>query len=327
MKLGHIDIGNIPLMLAPMENITDSVYRQICRRHGADMVFTEFISSEALARDIDKSKSKFNHTEQEKPIGIQIFGHDPENMALSARMAEQANPLVIDLNFGCPVRKVVAKGGGAALLKDVNRMIAITKAVVKAVDIPVTAKTRLGWDINSVNIKEVAFRLQDAGIDMLTIHGRTRSQMYGGVADWEIIGEIARHPYFTIPLIGNGDIQSAEDAKMRLENYPVDGLMIGRSAMGYPWIFNEIKSYLHTGTIPVEPNIKERISVCRNHLKQSIPAKGEERAVFEMRKFYKNYFKGIHNFKPFRTRLFGAKSLAEVNAVLEEINDEFIDRL
>lgn len=323
MKLGHIDIGDIPLMLAPMENITDSVYRQICRRHGADMVFTEFISSEALARNIDKSISKYKYTEEEKPLGIQLFGHDPQNMAHAARMAEQSGPLVIDLNFGCPVRKVVSKGGGAALLKDVDRMIAITKAVVEAVNIPVTAKTRLGWDKDSININEVAFRLQDAGINLLTIHGRTRSQMYGGVADWQKIGEIAKDPNFTIPLIGNGDIQSAKDAEIMLEQYPVDGLMIGRAAIGYPWIFNEIKTFLKTGTIPDIPGIDERIRVCKEHLVQSIPSKGEERAVNEMRKFYKNYFKGISNFKPYRIRLFEAKTLSEVNSVIEKIRVEF----
>lgn len=323
MILANKDLGKMPVMLAPMEEITDSVYRRICREHGADMVFTEFISSEALARDVEKSKVKYRFQEAERPIGIQIFGHDPKNMAIGARMVEKQQPEIIDLNFGCPVRKVVSKGGGAALLKDVDRMIAITNAVVKAVDIPVSAKTRLGWDMNSINVMDVALRLQDAGVAMLTLHGRTRSQMYGGNADWTLIGELARNPNFEVPLIGNGDITTAEQAKKMIETHPVNGIMIGRAAMGYPWLFNEVKSLLQNGIIPDAPDMEERISVARRQLTENIDFKGEERAVFEMRKFYRNFFKGIKNFKPFRTKLFQAVSLAEVDQVFDEIRAEY----
>lgn len=323
MILGNKDMGKMPVMLAPMEEITDSVYRRICREHGADMVFTEFISSEALARDVEKSKVKYHFQQAERPIGIQIFGHDPKNMALAARMVEEQQPEVIDLNFGCPVRKVVAKGGGAALLKDVDRMIDITRAVIEAVDIPVTAKTRLGWDMNNINIMDVAFRLQDAGIAMLTLHGRTRSQMYGGTADWSLIGELARNPNFEIPLIGNGDICTPQQAKEMIEAHPVNGIMIGRAAMGYPWLFNEIKSFLRNGSIPEAPNMENRIQVARRQLTENIQFKGEERAVFEMRKFYRNFFKGIKNFKPFRTRLFQAVTLDDVDRVFDEIRQSY----
>ncbi len=323
MDLKGIVGTNRPVMLAPMEEITDSVFRKICRRYGADTVFTEFIASEALVRDVQKSKSKYIFHEKERPIAIQIFGHDPENMAEAARMAREQNPELIDLNFGCPVKKVVSKGGGAALLKDVDRMIAISRAVVKAVDIPVSAKTRLGWDKDNINIDEVAMRLQDAGIAMLTLHGRTRSQMYGGRADWELIGKLAENPGFEIPLIGNGDIDSAETAAEMFNKYKVDGIMIGRAAMGYPWIFSEVKKYLETGAIPASPSIGERISVCREQLGQSIERKGEERAVFEMRKFYRNYFKGIRNFKPFRVRLFEAVNLQQLEEIFGEMQSEF----
>ncbi|MFW6224094.1 MAG: tRNA dihydrouridine synthase DusB [Bacteroidota bacterium] len=311
-----------PVMLAPMEEITDSVFRKICRRHGADAVFTEFISSEALVRGVEKSKVKYLFHENERPICIQIFGHDPDNMAEAAKMAEEQNPEIIDLNFGCPVKKVVTKGGGAALLKDVDRMIAITEAVVRAVNVPVSAKTRLGWDKNSINIEEVALRLKDAGIAMLTLHGRTRSQLYGGKADWKLIGKLAENPAFRIPLIGNGDIDSAEAAAEMYRKHKVDGIMIGRAAMGYPWIFSEVKEYLETGIMPPQPSIDERIDVCREHLLYGVEQKGEERGVFEMRKFYRNYFKGIKNFKPFRIRLFEAVSLQQVEDILSEIQSE-----
>ncbi|MGM0647730.1 MAG: tRNA dihydrouridine synthase DusB [Bacteroidota bacterium] len=321
MKPEIIKAGSMPLMLAPMENITDGVYRQICRQHGADIVFTEFISSEALVRDVEKSKSKFDFTDSEQPLGVQIFGHDPQNMATAAQMIAEKNPNFIDLNFGCPVRKVVSKGGGAALLKDVPRMTAIAKAVVNAVDLPVTAKTRLGWDQDHINILDVAYRLQDTGISMLTIHGRTRSQMYGGQANWNLIGEIAKDPTFQIPLIGNGDLFTPADAIEKLKHYPVDGLMIGRAAMGYPWIFEETKALLKGKNQP-PPNIETRTAVVKQHLKASILTKGEERAVIEMRKFYRNYFKGIKNFKPFRIRLYEAKTFSGVNQVLTEIEQE-----
>ncbi|MCF8219050.1 MAG: tRNA dihydrouridine synthase DusB [Bacteroidales bacterium] len=309
----------MPLMLAPMEDITDSTFREICRQHGADMVFTEFISSEALVRDVEKSKIKMHFVPSERPIGIQIFGNDPENMARAAQMVQEKQPDVIDLNFGCPVKKVVSKGGGAALLKDVDLMIRITQEVVKAVGIPVTAKTRLGWDQNSINAKEIAFRLQDAGISMLTLHGRTRSQMYGGHANWDLIGEIAKDRNFEIPLIGNGDIETPEDAKRMKEGYGVSGIMIGRAAMGYPWLFDEIKHFFSTGNILPPPDIQLRISVCRNHLLKSIEIKGEEKGVKDFRKFYRNYFKGISHFKPYRIRLFQANRLDEVETILQEV--------
>ena len=310
----------MPLMLAPMEDITDSTFRELCRRHGADMVFTEFIASEALVRDVEKTKVKMNFSEAERPIGIQLFGNDPKNMARAAQMIEEKQPDVIDLNFGCPVRKVVSKGGGAALLKDVDLMTRITEEVVKAVDIPVSAKTRLGWDRNSINAGEIAFRLQDAGIAMLTLHGRTRSQMYGGQASWDLIGEIAQDKNFEIPLIGNGDIESPEDAKYMKEEYGVNGMMIGRAAVGYPWLFKEINHYLSTGEAFKPPDLQQRISVCWNHLLKSIEVKGEEKGIKEFRKFYRNYFKGINHFKPYRTRLLQATQLSEAEAILNEIS-------
>ncbi|MFW6019036.1 MAG: tRNA dihydrouridine synthase DusB [Bacteroidales bacterium] len=309
----------VPLMLAPMEDITDSIFREICRQHGADMVFTEFISSEAIVREVEKSKKKMNFFESERPIGIQIFGHDPENMARAAQIVQQIQPDVIDLNFGCPVRKVVAKGGGAALLKDIDLMIRIAEKVVKAVDIPVTAKTRLGWDQNSINAKETAFRLQEAGIAMLTLHGRTRSQMYGGKASWELIGEIAHDKNFEIPLVGNGDVETPQDALLMKEEYGVSGIMIGRAAMGYPWLFNEIKHFFSTKILLPPPDIHQRIAVCRNHLLKSIAIKGEEKGTIDFRKFYRNYFKGISHFKPYRIRLFQATRLDEVDSILNEI--------
>lgn len=305
-----------------MEEITDSAYRKICREYGTDMVFTEFIASEALVRNVDQSKKKLEFREEERPIGIQIFGHDPQNMAEAAKMAEKQHPELIDLNFGCPVKKVVNKGGGAALLKDVDRMIAITKAVVEAVDLPVSAKTRLGWDQRFINIREVAFRLQEAGIEMLILHGRTRSQMYGGIADWEKIGQLAADPGFEIPLIGNGDIDSADKAMKMIKEYKVDGLMIGRAAMGYPWIFQEIKQVMNTNTRPMPPDLAERIRICKRHLKENAAAKGENRAVIEMRKFFKSYFKGIPNLKPFRLRFYQAQSLEEVEQIFEDMQQK-----
>lgn len=309
----------IPLMLAPMEDITDSTFRKLCLRHGADMVFTEFIASEALVRDVEKTKVKMNFSEAERPIGIQLFGNDPKNMARAAQMVEEKQPDVIDLNFGCPVRKVVSKGGGAALLKDVDLMTRITEEVVKAVDIPVSAKTRLGWDRDSINAGEIAFRLQDAGIAMLILHGRTRSQMYGGQASWDLIGEIAQDKNFEIPLIGNGDIESPADARCMKEEYGVNGMMIGRAAVGYPWLFKEINHYLSTGEALKPPDLQQRISVCWNHLLKSIEVKGEEKGIKEFRKFYRNYFKGIDHFKPYRTRLLQATQLSEAEAILNEI--------
>lgn len=304
-----------------MENITDSPFRAICRRHGAHMVFTEFIASEGLCRHIDKSRLKGLFLPEERPIGIQIFGHDPENMARAAAIVEALDPDVIDLNFGCPVRKVVAKGGGAALLKDPGLMEKIARQVVKAVSLPVTAKTRLGWDQQSINATENALRLQDAGIAMLTMHGRTRAQMYKGKADWNAIAQIAKHPDWQTPLIGNGDISSAQIAKNVLERYPVDGIMVGRAAMGYPWIFSEIKQMLDKGKTPKPPDIQTRVDVCREYLIRSIPAKGEKRAIFEIRKHYRNFFRDVPGFKPYRLKLFNSLCINEVHDILDEIKE------
>ncbi len=321
MKIGSLNLRSRPVMLAPMENITDAPYRAICRQHGADMVFTEFIASEGLCRQIDKSRLKGVFLPKERPLGIQIFGHDPENMAQAAAIMETLEPDVIDLNFGCPVKKVVAKGGGAALLKDLPLMEKIARSVVQAVSLPVTAKTRLGWDHQSVNATENALRLQDAGISMVTMHGRTRSQMYKGKADWDAIGRITEHPDWQIPLTGNGDISSAQNAKNVLEKYPVDGIMVGRAAMGYPWIFSEIREMLDNETAPSSPSIHSRVEVCREYLTLSIPAKGEQRAIFETRKHYKNFFRDIYGFKPYRIKLYNSLCINEIHNILDEIKE------
>ncbi|MGL5892392.1 MAG: tRNA dihydrouridine synthase DusB, partial [Bacteroidia bacterium] len=282
-RIASIDLGNFPLLLAPMEDVSDPPFRFVCKQHGADLMYTEFISSEGLIRDAIKSRKKLDIFDYERPIGIQIFGGDEEAMALSAKIVDATQPDLLDINFGCPVKKVVCKGAGAGVLKDIDLMVRLTKAVVRSTSLPVTVKTRLGWDDNSINIMEVAERLQDVGIHALTIHGRTRAQMYKGVANWEKIAEVKHNPRIQIPIFGNGDIDSPEKALEYKNRYGIDGIMIGRAAIGYPWIFNEIKHYFATGTHLPAPTITDRIEVCRTHLMKSVEWKGEKLGIVEMR--------------------------------------------
>jgi tRNA-dihydrouridine synthase B len=319
VTIGNTALGEFPLFLAPMEDITDSPFRKICKEFGADVLVTEFISSEGLIREASKSIVKMTFKEEERPLGIQIFGHSVESMQKSAEMAEARNPDFIDINFGCPVRKVVMKGGGAALLNDLPKMIRMTKAIVRSTRLPVTAKTRLGWDDHHKNILEIAERLQDAGIQMITIHGRTRTQLYGGTADWTLIGEVKNNPRMRIPVIGNGDVTGAVVAKEKKERYGVDGIMIGRAATGNPWIFREIMTYLEKGELIDPPALQERIEIARKHLLASVGYKGEMRTVYELRKFYSGYFRGIPDFKKWRMKLVSAPSLEEVLGILSEI--------
>lgn len=308
--------------MAPMEDITDMPFRSLCKEFGADLLITEFVSSEGLIREADKSRNKMKFGPDERPIGIQIFGDSVESMRKAAIIAESLQPDFIDLNFGCPVKKVVVKGGGAALLNDLPKMAAMTEAVVKAVKIPVTAKTRLGWDDTSRNIMEIAERLQDAGIQAISIHGRTRAQLYGGQADWTLIGKVKHNPYLHIPVFGNGDITGAVVAKEMKDRYGVDGLMIGRAAVGNPWIFRECKAYLNKGELIPPPSLQERVDILRIHLQRSIDYKGERNTLLEMRKFYSGYFRGIPDFKKYRMMLM---TLDEMDRVLELI-DKIADR-
>lgn len=322
MKIGTIKTGEKPLILAPLEDVTDSAFRLLCRRFGADMVVTEFISSEGLIRDAEKSMKKMVFEEAERPVAIQIFGHNPESMRQAAIMAQQANPDIIDINFGCPVRKVTMKGGGADLLRDVPRMEAITKAVVKAVSIPVTVKTRLGWDEGSKNIVEIARRIQDCGIAAITIHGRTRAQMYKGEADWTLIGEVKSNPEMHIPVIGNGDVDSPQKAKQMFGQYNVDGVMIGRAAIGNPWLFRQCREFLSSGVIIPAPELEERIEICKAHLEHAIVIKGERRAILEMRKHYSGYFRMIPHFKPHRLKILTCNTYNEILRTFDKLLQE-----
>jgi tRNA-dihydrouridine synthase B len=308
-----------------MEDITDSSFRQICKSYGADIVVTEFIAADGLIREAVKSRRKLNFQEMERPLGIQIFGNNVESVVAAVKIAEEARPDFIDLNFGCPVKKVVDKGGGAALLKDIPKMIRITSEVVKSTNIPVTAKTRLGWDEKSIVIYDLSEQLQDAGIAMLTIHGRTKSQMYKGEANWDPIGEVKNNPRMHIPVVGNGDIDSPESALLVKNKYGVNGIMIGRAAIGNPWIFRDIKDYLSTGKIPIAPKIQERIAVCSQHLLSSINNKGERTAILEIRKHYSGIFRSLPDFKPFRMKLVVAEDKEEVFAIFNEIEAFYSD--
>jgi len=319
VQIGNIDLGEFPLLLAPMEDVSDPPFRYVCKQHGADMMYTEFISSEGLIRDAAKSRKKLDIFEYERPIGIQIFGSDIEHMREASAISSQAGPDLIDINYGCPVKNVACRGAGASLLQDIDKMVAMTKAVVEATHLPVTVKTRLGWDDNTKNVQEVAMRLQDVGIKALTIHGRTRAQMYKGSADWTLIREIKKNPLINIPIFGNGDIDSPEKAAAWRMEYGVDGMMIGRAAIGYPWIFREIKHYFKTGQHLDKPTFAERIDACRTHLVKSIEWKGPKTGVFEMRRHYSNYFKGIDNFKEYRMKLVTAGTFEELEEILHEI--------
>ena len=318
-KIGNIDLGEFPLLLAPMEDVSDPPFRRLCKLHGADMLYSEFISSEGLIRDAIKSRQKLDIFDYERPVGIQIFGGDEEAMALSAKIVATVRPDLVDINFGCPVKKVVSKGAGAGVLKDIDLMVRLTKAVVSSTDLPVTVKTRLGWDESCINIEEVAERLQDVGISALTIHARTRSQMYKGHSDWSYIAKVKNNPRIHIPIFGNGDIDNPEKALEYRNKYGVDGIMIGRAAIGYPWIFREIKHYFATGELLAPPTIADRVAAARNHLIWSVEWKGERQGVLEMRRHYANYFKGLPNFKEHRQRLVTLDSAAEIVTALEEI--------
>ena len=319
VKIDQLQLGEFPLLLAPMEDVSDPPFRALCKKYGCDMMYTEFISVEGLIRDADKSIVKLDIYDYERPIGIQIFGAELDSMIQATEIVERANPEVIDINFGCPVKKVVCKMAGAGILQDIPRMVRLTEAIVKATDKPVTVKTRLGWDDQTIFIEEVAERLQDVGIKALSIHGRTRKQMYRGEADWTCIGNIKRNPRIHIPIFGNGDINSPEKAVAYRNKYGVDGIMIGRAAIGYPWIFREIKHFIKTGTHLPPPTIKERVEAVREHLSRSLEWKGEKLGVLEMRRHYTNYFKGFRNIKPFRSRLVTTDSPIEIHSILEEI--------
>lgn len=317
--IGNIDLGEFPLLLAPMEDVSDPPFRRLCKMHGADMLYSEFISSEGLIRDAIKSRQKLDIFDYERPVGIQIFGGDEEAMALSAKIVATVNPDLVDINFGCPVKKVVSKGAGAGVLKDIDLMVRLTKAVVNSTDLPVTVKTRLGWDEQSINIEEVAERLQDVGISALTIHARTRSQMYKGHSDWSYIAKVKNNPRMHIPIFGNGDIDSPEKALEYRNKYGIDGIMIGRAAIGYPWIFNEIKHYFATGELLPSPTIADRVEAAKNHLLWSVEWKGERQGVVEMRRHYANYFKGIPNFKEHRHKLVTLDASQEVVKALDNV--------
>ncbi len=319
VKIGNLELGEFPLLLAPMEDISDPPFRAVCKENGVDMMYTEFISSEALIRNADKSIQKLDIYAQERPIGIQIFGDKPDVMREAAKIADAANPEIVDINYGCPVKKVACKGAGAGLLQDLPKMQKITEEIVKACTRPVTVKTRLGWDESTKNILEAAKRLQDVGISALTIHGRTRAQMYKGEADWSLIAAVKNMQDIHIPIFGNGDIDSPEKALEYRNRYGVDGIMIGRAAIGYPWIFNEVKHFFKTGEILPKPTIEQRIDVVKRHLEFAVKWKGEKTGVFEMRSHYTNYFRGIDGIKPFRQKLVEAGSYLETVEVLGEI--------
>ncbi len=323
VKIGNVELGDFPLLLAPMEDVSDPPFRAVCKENGADMMFTEFISAEGLIRDAGKSVQKLDIYDYERPIGIQIFGDKIESMREAASIAEEANPEIIDINYGCPVKKVACKGAGAGILLDLPKMQEMTAEIVKRVNKPVTVKTRLGWDDKNIKIIEVAQRLQDVGIQGLTIHGRTRQQMYKGTADWSYIADVKNHPEIHIPIFGNGDIDSPEKALEYKDTYGVDGIMIGRASIGYPWIFNEIKHFFNTGEKLPLPTIQERVNVTRKHLDFSVEWKGERKGLFEMRRHYTNYFKGIPNFKPYRTKLVETEVYSEVVEILEEVAQHF----
>jgi nifR3 family TIM-barrel protein len=323
VKIGNISLPEFPLLLAPMEDVSDPPFRAVCKDNGADLMFSEFISSEGLIRDAIKSRQKLDFDEEERPFGIQIFGGDEDALGMSARICETVNPDLVDINFGCPVKKVAMKGAGAGVLKDIDLMIRLTAAVVKSTSLPVTVKTRLGWDDNNRNIEEVAERLQDVGIKALSIHGRTRMQMYKGEADWTLIGKVKNNPHIQIPVFGNGDIDSPEKALEYKNRYGVDGIMIGRAAIGYPWIFNEIRHFLKTGEHLAPPTVEQRVEVCKKHLHKSFTWKGPKIGIFEMRRHYANYLKGLPNIKEYRSKLVTLNTVEEIDAVLDEIVIKF----
>lgn len=325
VKIGDIELGDFPLLLAPMEDVSDPPFRALCKRHGADLMYTEFISSEGLIRDAAKSVQKLDIYEDERPVGIQIFGSELDSMVEAAAIVEQTKPDIIDINFGCPVKKVTCKGAGAGILQDIPKMVRLTKAIVDGTKLPVTVKTRLGWDDQSKYIEEVAERLQDVGIQALSIHGRTRQQMYKGEADWTLIGAVKNNPRIQIPIFGNGDVTDPEVAVQMKERYGVDGIMIGRAAIGYPWIFREIKAYMKDGTRMAPPTMEERIAASREHLDRAIAWKGERLGLVETRRHYTNYFKGIPDFKQHRMVMVTADESALVYEEFEKVAEKYRD--
>lgn len=322
VNIAGIDIGEFPLLLAPMEDVSDPPFRMLCKELGADLVYTEFIAVEGLIRDATKSLQKLDIYDEERPVGIQIFGGEIESMRQATDYVERANPEFLDINYGCPVKKVTCKGAGAGILLDIDKMEEMTREIVKATHLPVTVKTRLGWDHNTIKIVEVALRLQDAGIKALSIHGRTRAQMYKGEADWSWIKQVKDHPDIEIPIFGNGDVSSPEIAVHKKETYGTDGIMIGRAAIGHPWIFREIKHFMATGMHLPPPTLHERVDVCRRHLLAGIKWKGERLGIVEMRRHYTNYFKGIANFKPYRLKLVTSDFLDEILDTLQFIEEQ-----
>ena len=319
VKIGDIELPEFPLLLAPMEDVSDPPFRMVCKEQGVDLMYTEFISSEGLIRDAAKSRMKLDIFEYERPIGVQIFGSEISSMVKSAEIIESVNPNLLDINYGCPVSKVTCKGAGAGILQNIPKMVAMTEAVVKATKLPVSVKTRLGWDEGSKNIEEVAERLQDIGIQALTVHGRTRVQMYKGEANWELIARVKENPRIHIPIFGNGDIDSPEKAWEYKNKYGVDGIMVGRASIGYPWIFREIKHYFKTQELLPPPTIAERVAACKSHFEFSLRWKGEKLGVLEMRRHYTNYFKGIPNFKPFRMDLVTSMDIDFIRRKLDDI--------
>jgi len=323
VRIGHIDIGEFPLLLAPMEDVSDPPFRAVCKEQGADLMYTEFISVEGLIRDADKSVQKLDIYDYERPIGIQIFGAELDSMVRAAAIVEEAQPEILDINFGCPVNKVVCKMAGAGILRDIPKMVQLTEHIVKSTNLPVTVKTRLGWDENTKYIVEVAERLQDVGIKALSIHGRTRQQMYKGEADWTLISEVKNNPRMHIPIFGNGDIDSPQKALEYKNKYGVDGIMIGRASIGHPWIFREIKAFLKDGTILEPPILDERIDAVTRHLMKSIQWKGEKLGIVEMRRHYTNYFKGLPGIKEFRARLVTTYDVSDILGIFEEIKETY----
>jgi nifR3 family TIM-barrel protein len=323
VKIANIDVGDFPLLLAPMEDVSDPPFRALCNEQGADLLYTEFISSEGLIRDAAKSVQKLDIYEYERPVGIQIFGSEIDSMRQAARVVEKTNPDILDINYGCPVKKVACKGAGAGILKDIPKMVDLTKKIVDEVNLPVTVKTRLGWDENSKYIVEVAERLQDVGIKAISIHGRTRRQMYKGEADWSLIADVKNNPRMNIPVFGNGDIDSPQKAVEYKNRFGVDGIMIGRASIGYPWIFREIKHYIATGEILPPPTIEERVKVAREHLDMSVKWKGMHTGIVEMRRHYGNYFKGYSHFKPFRTKLVTSDDIDELQQTFDQILESY----
>jgi len=325
VKIGDLELGEFPLLLAPMEDVSDPPFRALCKKQGCDMMYTEFISVEGLIRDADKSVQKLDIYDYERPVGIQIFGAELDSMTRAAEIVEEAQPEVLDINFGCPVKKVVCKMAGAGILQDIDRMVSLTDAIVKSTNLPVTVKTRLGWDENTMYIEEVAERLQDVGIKALSIHGRTRKQMYKGEADWTMIGNIKNNPRIHIPIFGNGDINSPQKALEYKNRYGVDGIMIGRASIGNPWVFREIRAFLEDGTIVPPPTVEERVDAAKEHLERSIEWKGERLGVVEMRRHYTNYFRGYRDIKPIRAKLVREYDPKVLYEIMDEIQYKYAD--